>query len=95
MGNIGTDPYPGTQCTVTSLVYKTQDPYLEQGEGSRECVTAKKGSFLFTSSFFSRPYYRRLIFDDAPKEAINLDCDCCWTLRSLWTSGAALLAFWS
>jgi hypothetical protein len=33
MGDIGTDPYPGTQCTVTSLVYKTQDPYLEQGEG--------------------------------------------------------------
>jgi hypothetical protein len=38
MGDIGTDPYPGTQCTVTSLVYKTQDPYLEQGEGIGESV---------------------------------------------------------
>jgi hypothetical protein len=33
VGDVGTDPYPGTQGAVTSPVHKTQDPYLEQGEG--------------------------------------------------------------
>jgi hypothetical protein len=52
---IGTDPYPGSQCAVTSLGHtvprlcKTQDPYLEQGEGYSNPQNLKLARLLLTT----------------------------------------------